>query len=944
MSSRLKFISITGAREHNLKNVDAKIPRRSLTVVTGVSGSGKSSLVFDILFAEAQRRFMESLSSYARQFVEKLDKPDVDFVEGLSPSVSVDQKTFHRNPRSTVGTITEIYDYMRVLFSVAGKPMCHGCGEEISSQTRSSMVERIVREAGRGPVSVYSPVVRGRKGLYRKELEEMRREGFLRVRIDGETYDLDEEIELSRNRKHTIELLVDRMTLGRESSEKRLSDAVALALRRSGGLLVCEAGDDVSLTFSEHFSCPRCDISYPEISPRLFSFNSPYGACANCQGLGFETFFDPELIVEDPDRSLRAGAIKPFENSKYLARALEALSRRYGFSLDVPFSGLSREHREKIMLGTGGEEIEFEKSGKRGSERYEAAFEGVVGILSEWHRETRSEELREKLEKYMRTVPCGTCGGARLNRVAVSVLFSGKPLSDLVRMPVCDLLRWFGSVELGEREAKIAGELLKEISSRLGFLEDVGLGYLSLDRAAPTLSGGEAQRVRLATQVGSKLTGITYVLDEPSIGLHPRDNEKLIGTLRNIRDRGNTVIVVEHDEETIRSADFVLDMGPGAGELGGEIVCSGKVSKIARCCGSLTGKYLSGKKRIPVPRERRSSRARVGVRGAVGNNLRELDVDFPLGTFICVTGVSGSGKSTLVVDTLYNALSVKLGASRARAAPHSEIAGTEKLDKAVKVDQSPIGRTPRSNPATYTGVFAEIRKIFSMLPEARVMGYGPGRFSFNLPQGSCAGCGGAGEVRVEMHFLPDVYVRCGECGGRRYNDETLRVTYRGKTVSDVLDMTVGEAAVFFENVPAISSRLGVLDDVGLDYVRLGQRSNTLSGGEAQRIKLARELSRKSTGRTLYVLDEPSVGLHFDDIRKLLSVLQRLVDLGNTVVVIEHNLDIVKCADHVIDLGPGGGEEGGSLVACGPPEVVCRAERSHTGFWLGEILENGGGEG
>ena len=940
----MKFISITGAREHNLKNVDAKIPRRSLTVVTGVSGSGKSSLVFDILFAEAQRRFMESLSSYARQFVDKLDKPDVDFVEGLSPSVSVDQKTFHRNPRSTVGTITEIYDYMRVLFSVAGKPMCHECGEEISSQTRSSMVERIVWEAGRGPVSVYSPVVRGRKGLYRKELEEMRREGFLRVRIDGEMRDLDEEIELSRNKKHTIELLVDRMTLGRESSEKRLSDAVSLALRRSGGLLRCDAGDDVSLTFSEHFSCPRCDISYPEISPRLFSFNSPYGACANCQGLGFETFFDPELVVEDPGRSLRAGAIKPFENSKYLARALEALSRRYGFSLDVPFSGLSREHRERIMLGTGGEEIEFEKSGKRGSERYEAAFEGVVGILSEWHRETRSEELREKLEKYMRTVPCGTCGGARLNRVAVSVLFSGKPLSDLVRMPVRDLLRWFGSVELGEREAKIAGELLKEISSRLGFLEDVGLGYLSLDRAAPTLSGGEAQRVRLATQVGSKLTGITYVLDEPSIGLHPRDNEKLIGTLREIRDRGNTVIVVEHDEETIRNADFVLDVGPGAGELGGEVVCSGRVSKITRCGGSLTGKYLSGKKRIAVPRRRRSSQTRVGVRGAVGNNLRELDVDFPLGTFICVTGVSGSGKSTLVVDTLYNALSGRLGGTRARAAPHSGIAGTEKLDKAVKVDQSPIGRTPRSNPATYTGVFAEIRKIFSMLPEARVMGYGPGRFSFNLPQGSCAECGGAGEVRVEMHFLPDVYARCGECGGKRYNDETLRVTYRGKTVSDVLDMTVGEAAVFFENIPAISSRLGVLDDVGLDYVRLGQRSNTLSGGEAQRIKLARELSKKSTGRTLYVLDEPSVGLHFDDIRKLLSVLQRLVDLGNTVVVIEHNLDIVKCADHVIDLGPGGGEEGGRLVACGPPEAVCRAARSHTGSYLGEILENGGGEG
>ena len=937
----MKFINITGAREHNLKNVDAKIPRQSLTVVTGVSGSGKSSLVFDILFAEAQRRFMESLSSYARQFVERLDKPDVDFVEGLSPSVSVDQKTFHRNPRSTVGTITEIYDYMRVLFSVAGKPVCYECGEEISSRTRESMVETIEREAGRKPVSIYSPVVQGRKGVYRKELEEMRREGFLRVRIDGETRDLDEEIELSRNRKHTIELLVDRMTLGGESSGKRLSDAVSLALKRSGGLLMCEVEGGDPLIFSEHFSCPRCAVSYPEISPRLFSFNSPYGACSNCQGLGFETFFDPELIVEDPGRSLRGGAIKPFEDSKYLARALEALSRRYGFSLDVPFSELPRKHREKIMRGTGGEEIEFEKSGKRGTKRYEAAFEGVVGVLTEWYRETRSDELREKLERYMRTVPCGTCGGARLNRVAVSVLFSGKPVSDLVGMPVCDLLRWFGSVELDEREEKIAGELLKEISSRLGFLRDVGLGYLSLDRSAPTLSGGEAQRVRLATQVGSKLTGITYVLDEPSIGLHPRDNERLIGTLRNIRDRGNTVIVVEHDEETIRNADYVLDVGPGAGELGGEVVCSGGVSKIARCGGSLTGKYLSGKKEIPVPEKRRSSRARLRVCGAAGNNLRKLDVDFPLGTFICVTGVSGSGKSTLVVDTLYNGLSRKLNGSRVRAAPHAGMAGTEKLDKVVKVDQSPIGRTPRSNPATYTGVFTEIRKIFSMLPDARVMGYGPGRFSFNLPQGSCARCGGAGDVRVEMHFLPDVYVRCETCGGKRYNDETLRVAYRGKTVADVLEMTVGEAAAFFENVPAISSRLGVINDVGLDYVRLGQRSNTLSGGEAQRIKLARELSKKSAGRTLYVLDEPSVGLHFDDILKLLSVLQRLVDLGNTVVVIEHNLDIVKCSDHVIDLGPGGGDAGGELVACGTPESLCAAAESHTGSYLGEILAAAG---
>ena len=936
----MKFIKIIGAREHNLKNVDAKIPRRSLTVVTGVSGSGKSSLVFDILFAEAQRRFMESLSSYARQFVEKLDKPDVDFVEGLSPSVAVDQKTFHRNPRSTVGTITEIYDYLRVLFSVVGKPHCHCCGEEISSQTRSKMVERILGEASAKPVSVYSPVVQGRKGVYRKELEEMRREGFVRVRIDGMVFDLEDEISLSRNKKHTIELLVDRMVPRGGKSEKRLSDAVALALRRSGGLVRCEIGDGKILTFSEHFSCPRCAISYPEISPRLFSFNSPYGACSGCQGLGVETFFDPDLIVEDPSRTLREGAVKPFEDYAYFARVLDGLSRHYGFSLDVPFSKLSKAHREKILRGSGGEKIEFPaspRSGKTGTRP--SVFEGVVNVLDEWIRGTSSNLVREKLEKYMRTTDCRKCGGARLNEVARCVLFRGMSASDLVRMSARGLASFFASVELSAEEEKIAGEVVKEISSRLGFLEDIGLGYMSLDRAAPTLSGGEAQRVRLATQMGSKLTGITYILDEPSIGLHPRDNGKLIGTLRSIRDRGNTVIVVEHDEETIKSADFVVDVGPGAGEIGGEVVCSGSVDRIARCGASLTGDYISGKKRIPVPSSRRTSAARVGVRGASGNNLRNSNVDFPLGTFICVTGVSGSGKSTLVVDTLYNGLSAKLGGKKVRAAAHRKITGTEKLDKVLKVDQSPIGRTPRSNPTTYTGVFTEIRKIFSMLPESRVMGYGPGRFSFNLPQGSCAGCGGSGTVKVEMHFLPDVYVKCGTCGGKRYNDETLKIAYRGKTISDVLEMTIREAAGFFENVPAIAGRLGVLNDVGLGYVRLGQRATTLSGGESQRVKLARELAKKSTGKTLYVLDEPSVGLHFDDVRKLLSVIHRLVDSGNTVVVIEHNLDIIKCADHVIDLGPGGGDAGGEVVAFGTPERVCEAERSHTALYLGKVLEN-----
>ena len=936
----MKFISIIGAREHNLKNIDVKIPRRSFTVVTGVSGSGKSSLVFDILFAEAQRRFMESLSSYARQFVEKLDKPDVDFVEGLSPSVSVDQKTFHRNPRSTVGTITEIYDYMRVLFSVIGEPHCYECGEEISSQTPSNMIERIREEAGRKPVSVYSPVVQGRKGIYRKELEDMRREGFVRVRIDGETYDLEDDIQLSRNKKHTIELLVDNVVLRGESSEKRLSDAVSLALKRSGGLLKCEIEGGRTLTFSEHFSCPRCAINYPEISPRLFSFNSPYGACVNCQGLGFETFFDPELIVEDPRKSLREGAIKPFEDSKYVARILEGLSEHYGFSLDVPFSRLSAPHRQKILYGSGVERISFRKARKGRQKEYTATFPGIVGMLTEWYSQTSSEELREKLSKYMRTVPCRECDGSRLNKIALSVLFRGKNISDLAGMAVCDLAPYFESLELSVRERKIAGEVVKEMSSRLGFLGDIGLGYVSLDRTAPTLSGGEAQRVRLATQVGSKLTGITYVLDEPSIGLHPKDNKKLVETLKSIRDMGNTVIVVEHDEETIKSADFVLDVGPGAGELGGEVVCSGSVGRISRCAGSVTGRYLSGKKRIPVPGSRRSSGTRVGVRGALGNNLREIDVDFPLGTFICVTGVSGSGKSTLVVDTLYNGLSRKLNRSKNRAAPHGEIIGTENLDKVIKVDQSPIGRTPRSNPATYTGVLTEIRKIFSMLPESKVMGYGPGRFSFNLSQGSCPGCRGSGTVRIEMHFLPDVYVTCEVCGGKRYNDETLAIKYKGKNMSDVLEMNIKEAADFFENIPKISGKLRLLNEVGLGYVRLGQRVTTLSGGEAQRIKLARELGKKASGKTLYILDEPSVGLHFDDIQKLISVIQKLVDLGNTVVVIEHNLDIIKCADHVIDLGLGGGEDGGELVACGTPEEICGVSGSHTAFYLSGVLQNG----
>ncbi len=882
---------------------------------------------------------MESLSSYARQFVEKLDKPDVDFIEGLSPSVAVDQKTFHRNPRSTVGTITEIYDYLRVLFSVVGEPHCHQCGEEISSQTRRTMMEKIYATAGKTPVAVYSPVVRGRKGIYRKEFEDMRKEGFLRVRVDGETYDLEEDIELSRNKKHTIELLVDNVVLRDGRSEKRLSDAIALALRRSGGIVKCEVGGK-TLLFSEHFACPRCEINYPEISPRLFSFNSPYGACGNCQGLGAETFFDPELIIEDPSKTISGGAVEFFKNSKYVNESLEELSKHYGFSLDVPFSTLSPEHKQKILYGSGDEEIVTEKGEGESRWEYSYVFPGIIGVLENWYTEPSCRELREDISEYIRTVPCRHCSGQRLNRIALSVSFRGRTIADMVRMPVEELTDFFSSLKLEEREEKITGELLREVSSRLGFLLQVGLGYLSLDRPAPTLSGGEAQRVRLATQVGSKLTGITYVLDEPSIGLHPKDNSKLIKTLRNICDMGNTVVVVEHDEETIRNADFIVDFGPGAGERGGEVVCAGNTERIAGCGESLTGKYLSGKKLISIPEKRRKSKSKLRVRKACGNNLRGIDVDFPLGTFVCVTGVSGSGKSTLVLDTLYDGLSEKLNRCKVPSAPHAEITGVEKLDKVIKVDQDPIGRTPRSNPATYTGVLTEIRNIFAMLPESKIRGYGPGRFSFNLSQGGCAACGGSGTVRIEMHFLADVYVICEVCGGRRYNNETLAVRYKGKNISDVLEMTISEAEIFFANIPKIRAKLSVLNEVGLGYVRLGQQVTTLSGGEAQRIKLARELGKKATGKTLYVLDEPSVGLHFEDVKKLISAVQRLVDLGNTVVVIEHNLDIIKCADHIIDLGPGGGDAGGAVVASGTPEQISYVEDSHTAVYLRDVLADG----
>jgi len=836
----MEKITIRGAREHNLKNIDAEIPRGKFVVITGVSGSGKSSLAFDTIFAEGERRYIESLSAYARQFLEELDKPDVDSIEGLSPSVSVDQRTLQRNPRSTVGTITEIYDFLRLFFTRFAKPYCHRCEVEVSAQSFESMTERVLSLGEGTKVTIFSPIVQGRKGEYRKELEDLRRMGFLRVRVDGELMDLSQEIKLKKQKTHTIELLVDVISLRGAASRARVEESLGLALKYSKGVVRVEVDgkDKESMILSKEFACPKCGMSYPEVSPRLFSFNSPYGACPECQGIGVKSSFDPELILD---------------------------------------------------------------------------------------------------EDYIRTMPCPECGGARLKRESLNFRVNGKSIYDVSRMTVEGCEGFFRELKLSPREREIAGRIFKEIESRLGFLKDVGLGYLSLERSAPTLSGGEAQRVRLATQVGSKLVGVTYVLDEPSIGLHHRDNRKLIDTLKKLKSSGNSIIVVEHDEETIRSSDFIVDMGPGAGEKGGEVVAAGDIYSIVGEENSITGKYLSRELIIPLPKHRRKPKGFLKVVGAGENNLKDIDVSFPLGLFICVTGVSGSGKSTLVLDTLYSALASRLYKSKDKPGKHREIIGVDQIDKVANVDQSPIGRTPRSNPATYTGVFTPIRELFAMLPEARMRGYNPGRFSFNVKSGRCSACQGDGEVKIEMHFLPDVYVRCETCGGKRYNRETLEVKYKGKSIAEVLDMTVSEAFGFFENMPKIKARLEVLNAVGLGYIRLGQPATTLSGGEAQRIKLTRELSKRSTGRTLYILDEPTVGLHFDDVKRLLEVIHRLTDMGNTVIGIEHNMDVIKSADYVIDLGPEGGEEGGYIVACGTPEEITQVEGSYTGMFLKNVL-------
>lgn len=931
-------IRIVGAREHNLKDITLEIPRGKLIVITGISGSGKSSLAFDTIFAEGQRRYMESLSAYARQFVEKIDKPDVDSIEGLSPSVSVDQRTLQRNPRSTVGTITEIYDFLRLFFARIGKPHCYRCGGGIASQNIDEMTGRIFALGAGETISVFSPIIRGRKGEYRKELEELRKQGFVRIRIDGKFFDLEDEIHLEKQKKHTIELLVDVIALGKEGSRTRVEDSLRLALKRSGGSARAETTSGKAITFSEKFACLRCGISYPEISPRLFSFNSPYGACPECQGLGIKSFFDPELVVDSSDKSIEEGAIIPWRNSTYFGRIIECVARHYKFSLNTPIKKLSPRIRNIILYGSGDERIKFYRERGRWVDEYWDTFPGVIGVISQWHRETESDEVRKALEKYVRKVPCPICSGSRLKKESLTVIIDKRSIYDVVKMTVDECIRFFDALELKGREREIGERILKEIKSRLSFLKNVGLGYLTLERSTPTLSGGEAQRIRLATQVGSKLVGVIYVLDEPSIGLHSRDNQKLIGTLKALRDAGNTIIVVEHDEETMRSADFIVDMGPEAGERGGEVVAQGKVYDLITNEKSLTGKYLSGELSIPVPRERRKPREFITIKEANENNLKNVDVSIPLGVFTCVTGVSGSGKSTLVIDTLYNAISSRLYGSKEKPGRHREIVGDSGIDKIANVDQSPIGRTPRSNPATYTGVFTPIRELFSMVPESRMRGYKLGRFSFNVESGRCSGCRGEGMVKIEMHFLPDVYVKCEQCGGKRYNPETLEVRYKGKSISDILDMTVSEALGFFVNVPQIKSKLEVLYAVGLDYLKLGQPATTLSGGEAQRIKLTKELSRRATGKTLYILDEPTIGLHFDDVKELLGVIHRLVGMGNTIIIIEHNLDVIKSADYIIDLGPEGGDEGGRIVAYGTPEEVSQIEGSYTGMFLKKVLK------
>ncbi len=929
------WLTVRGAREHNLKGVDLRLPRGRLTVFTGISGSGKSSLAFDTIYAEGQRRYVESLSSYARQFLGQMDKPDVDHIEGLSPAISIDQKSATRNPRSTVGTITEVYDYLRLLFARIGVVYCPGCGEMIRRQTPQQIIERILKAPEETRLVLLSPLVKGRKGEHLQLLEGLRRQGYARVRVDGAVCDLDSDIRLAKNRKHDVEVVVDRLAV-RPGVKRRLADSVETALRLSGGTLVVmdEAGTET--VFSENFACPACGISFPELEPRIFSFNSPFGACPTCTGLGYHQEVDPELVVPDPSLSIAEGAIAPWSGtSVYYNQQLASLAEKYEFSLDTPWMHLSDGVRENILYGSGKEKLYVRYRNRYGRLRsYFTRYEGVVNNLQRRYQETESEYSRARISQYMNERPCPECGGARLKRESLMVRVGGLNIDEVAGMSIKDAAGFFRRLELGRRDAAIAGRVLKEVNARLKFLVDVGLDYLTIGRAAASLAGGEAQRIRLATQIGSGLTGVLYILDEPSIGLHQRDNRRLLATLEELRDLGNTLIVVEHDEATIRAADYVVDIGPGAGERGGEVVAAGPLQEVLNVPGSVTAAYLRGDKEIELPPSRRAAgAASLRVVGAEEHNLRRIDVEFPLNAFICVTGVSGSGKSTLVHDILYRGLMRRLHRSRVPPGRHQRIEGAERIDKVINIDQAPIGRTPRSNPATYTGLFDHVRKAFAETVEARARGYRPGRFSFNVKGGRCESCAGDGTLKIEMHFLPDVYIPCDVCKGRRYNEETLEVSYKGSNISEVLDMSVETALGFFENIPAIRRHLEVLDDVGLGYLRLGQPATTLSGGEAQRIKLASELIKRPTGKTLYLLDEPTTGLHFDDVRTLLKMLNKLVDAGNTVVIIEHNLDVIKCADWLIDLGPEGGDAGGRLVACGTPEEVMRVSASHTGRYL-----------
>ena len=944
--SKKNCIRIRGANEHNLKNVDVDIPRDALVVFTGLSGSGKSSLAFDTIYAEGQRRYMESLSSYARQFLGQMEKPNVEKIEGLSPAISIDQKSTKRNPRSNVGTVTEIYDYFRLLYARIGIPHCPNCGKEIKKQSVDQMVDQIMALPEGTRLQLLAPVVRGRKGRHEKVLERAARSGYVRVRIDGNLYELAENIQLDKNIKHNIEIVVDRLIV-KPGIERRLTDSIENVLNLSEGLLFVDrvGSDEEMLTFSQSFSCPDCGVSIDEIEPRSFSFNNPFGACPECYGLGYKMEFDSDLMIPDRTLSINQGAITVLgwqscqQPGSFANAILQALAKEYHFDLDTPFGEYPQKIQDILLHGTGGKEVLVYYEGQRGKGQYPIAFEGLIRNVERRYRETGSDATKQEYETFMRITPCRLCKGQRLKKEALAVTVCGKNIYEITSMFIGELSQFLQNMKLTEQQELIGSQILKEIRARVGFLIDVGLDYLSLSRATGTLSGGEAQRIRLATQIGSGLVGVCYILDEPSIGLHQRDNDKLLATLKNLRDLGNTLIVVEHDEDTMRAADYIVDVGPGAGSHGGQIVASGTVEEIMNTPESITGQYLSGAKKIPVPETRRKPTGWLTVRSAEENNLKKIDVKFPLGVFTCVTGVSGSGKSSLVNEILYKHLARDLNRARCIPGKHAGIDGIEQLDKVIAIDQSPIGRTPRSNPATYTGVFDMIRDLFASTSDAKAKGYKKGRFSFNVKGGRCEACGGDGIIKIEMHFLPDVYVPCEVCGGKRYNRETLDVKYKGKSIYDVLDMTVEEALTFFENVPSIQRKIQTLYDVGLSYVKLGQPSTELSGGEAQRIKLAAELSRRSTGRTIYILDEPTTGLHFADVQKLIEILHRLAEGGNTVVVIEHNLDVIKTADYLIDIGPEGGMRGGTVIAKGTPEEVAKNPASYTGYYVKKMLKS-----